>query len=100
MTAIAAFLGTAFGLYSGQIIEGLGHDVLIPFTAGGFLYLACTTILPDVLETNGGFTMRLLQIGSFMLGISFMFAVAELEEMETSSGMHHHHEHGHSHSEL
>lgn len=35
LTAIAAFIGTAFGLYSGQIIEGLGHDVLLPFTAGG-----------------------------------------------------------------
>ncbi len=35
LTAIAAFIGTAFGLFSGQIIQGLGHEVLIPFTAGG-----------------------------------------------------------------
>jgi zinc transporter 7 len=35
LTAIAAFLGTAFGLCSGQVIQGLGHEVLIPFTAGG-----------------------------------------------------------------
>ena len=35
LTAIAAFLGTAFGLFSGQIIQGLGHEILIPFTAGG-----------------------------------------------------------------
>lgn len=35
LTAIAAFLGTAFGLFSGQIIEGLGHEILLPFTAGG-----------------------------------------------------------------
>ena len=97
MTAIAAFLGTAFGLYSGHIIEGLGHDVLIPFTAGGFLYLACTTILPDVLETDCTMLMRILQIGSFLLGISFMLAVAELEEMESSSEMDR--DHGHS-SEL
>lgn len=82
LTAIAAFLGTAFGLFSGQIIEGLGHDVLLPFTAGGFVYLACVTILPDVLETDVSKTMRLLQVGSFMLGIAFMYAVALLEDME------------------
>ncbi len=35
ITAIAAFMGTAFGLFSGHIIEGLGSDVLLPFTAGG-----------------------------------------------------------------
>ena len=37
LTAIAAFLGTALGLFSGQIVEGLGHDVLLPFIAGGNL---------------------------------------------------------------
>jgi zinc transporter 7 len=35
LTAVAAFLGAAFGLFSGDIIEGLGNDVLLPFTAGG-----------------------------------------------------------------
>ncbi len=35
LTALAAFLGTAFGLFSGQIIQGLGHEVMIPITAGG-----------------------------------------------------------------
>ena len=88
----------------------MGHDVLLPFTAGGlwllwkrfgtacqyvclpnfffsmlypgFLYLACTTILPDVLETDVSAVMRLLQVGSFLLGIGFMYLVAELEAME------------------
>ncbi|KAL7541391.1 hypothetical protein ACHAXR_010884 [Thalassiosira sp. AJA248-18] len=108
LTAIAAFLGTAFGLYSGQIIEGLGHDVLLPFTAGGFLYLACSTILPDVLETDASALQRMCQIIAFLLGVAFMYAVAELEEMEASNGGHDHHHHhhghhssnGHSHSEL
>ena len=100
LTAIAAFLGTAFGLYSGQLIEGLDHDVLLPFTAGGFLYLACSTILPDVLETNVSAMMRLMQVGSFLVGVGFMYAVAQLEEMEASHGGHHQHHHGHKHGEL
>jgi len=96
LTALAAFFGTAFGLFSGQIIEGLGHDVLLPFTAGGFLYLACVTILPDVLETNVSMPMRLLQVASFLLGVAFMYGVALLEEMEASN--HGDHPHGHHHS--
>lgn len=35
LTSIAAFIGTALGLFSSHVIEGLGHDVLLPFTAGG-----------------------------------------------------------------
>jgi hypothetical protein len=50
----------------------------------GFLYLACSTILPDVLETDVSAVMRLLQVGSFLLGIGFMYLVAELEAMESS----------------
>ena len=96
LTAIFAFLGTAFGLFSGQIIEGLGHDVLLPFTAGGFLYLSCATILPDVLETDVGATTRLLQIGSFLLGVGFMYAVAVLEDLEYDEGQ----SHSTSHNEL
>lgn len=38
LTAIAAFAGTAFGLFSGQIIDGLDNEVLLPFTAGGTVH--------------------------------------------------------------
>ena len=106
MTAIAAFMGTAFGLYSSHIIEGLGHDVLLPFTAGGFIYLACTTILPEILETHVSVYMRILQIGSFGVGLAFMYAVAILEKIEghEKDGHHHSHDHYshhyHSHGEL
>lgn len=99
VTALSAFLGTWFGLFSGQIIQGLGHDVLLPFTAGGFLYLACATILPDVLETDVNVGIRVLQVSSFLLGVAFMYGVAYLEEMESSS-IEHEHEHEHMHSEL
>jgi len=46
LTAIAAFIGTAFGLFSGQIIQGLGHEVLMPFTAGGEGSMIFILLLP------------------------------------------------------
>ena len=96
LTAIAAFVGTAFGLYSSHLIEGLGHEVLLPFTAGGFLYLASCTIVPEILATPGGVKVRFFQLVSFAVGVAFLYAAGQMEEGGDSHGhgMHqHHHDH-------
>jgi len=82
VTALGAFLGTAIGLFADKLIEGLGHDFLLPFTAGGFVYLACVTILPDVLDTDASISLRLMQIVSFLIGLGFMFGVLIVEKWE------------------
>ncbi len=97
LTAIAAFVGTAFGLYSSQLIEGLGHEVLLPFTAGGFLYLASCTILPEILASPGSVKVRFFQLISFAIGVAFLYAAGHMEEGGHSHGhghgthQHHHH---------
>jgi len=116
-TACAAFAGTIVGLFLGTSVEEhVGHAVLLPFTSGGFVYLACVTILPEVLEEveeegkkrSGGVVIkeRILQLLAFGLGIAFMCMVSMLENMEGdgdmvglghSHGHHHHHGHGHNH---
>jgi hypothetical protein len=53
----------------------------------GFLYLASATILPDVLEADVSAVMRLLQVGSFLLGIGFMYLVAALEALEETKAL-------------
>jgi len=48
VTAIGAFAGAFFGLaYGGS--EG-GGEWMLPFTAGGFIYVACANVLPTLLE--------------------------------------------------
>ena len=86
LTALGAFLGTAAGLFAGSVVDGLGHDFLLPFTAGGFVYLACVTILPEILDAEASFTLRLMQIGSFLIGLGFMFGVLIVEEWEGTDG--------------
>ena len=94
-TALAAFGGTLVGLVASTSI---GHDVLIPFTAGGFVYLASVSILPEILEKqNVGVVLRILQVVAFGIGIAFMQLVAILEEMEGHDHGGHHHSHGHHH---
>lgn len=94
LTAIAAFLGTSFGLYSSQLIEGLGHDVLLPFTAGGFVYLSCCTIMPEVLDAPGGIQMRFFQLISFAVGVTLLYVAGQLEEEGHDFHPHHHHNEG------
>ena len=90
-TALAAFAGTMLGLAASTFDERLGHDVLIPFTAGGFVYLAAVSILPGVLEEpNVGAPVRMLQIAAFALGVAFMHLVSILEEIEEGGGDHYH----------
>lgn len=86
-TAIAAMIGSLVGLWA---VEGWGSHSMVYLTAGGFVYLACVTILPQVLDENGSFGFRVMQLLAFGAGIAFMYAVLMLEE-------HDHSGHGHSH---
>lgn len=108
LTAIAAFMGTAFALY---VSEGWNGHLLLFVTAGGFVYLAATTILPEVLDESSSPSLRLAQLSCFCLGIGFLYIVSLMEEHEHehhvgySAATHHHHhhhthEHDHHHGEL
>lgn len=108
-TAVAAMVGTAVGL---GLQDYAGGDRLVLVTAGGFVYLAAVTILPDVLESHGGhhdnggggarptWRFRLGQLLCFFIGIAFMHAVSLLEGMDADGHHHHgHHEH-HGHHDV
>lgn len=100
-TAIAAFAGTATAVAVSS--ESWMEDRLLWITAGGFVYLAGTTILPEVLNDEGHLptgirsrrlVFRLAQLFAFTSGIVFMSLVDWLSD----EGHDHHHHHGHVHS--
>jgi zinc transporter ZupT len=99
-TAIAAFAGTATAVAVSS--ESWMEDRLLWITAGGFVYLAATTILPEVLNDEGHLhngrrssrmVYRLAQLLAFSSGIIFMSLVDWLSDDDD----HHHHTHAHSH---
>jgi len=107
-TAVAAFIGTAIAIVVSE--EAWAEEQLILITAGGFLYLAGTTILPEVLSDEGirgresktsKRWLRFAQLIAFCFGIFFLYMVAVLEEAEHGSAdgthSHHHHHHGGHH---
>lgn len=97
-TAVAALLGTVAAL----MLDGWLGESLIFFTAGGFVYLAATNILPNVLNENGSGYFRVAQFAAVLTGVAFLYAVAVLEDHDHGDhhGHHHHgHHHGHSHDD-
>ena len=101
-TAIAAFIGTLVGLMASAFDDTLGHEVLLPFVSGGFVYLAACSILPELLEErNVSALLRSAQVLAFAAGVGFMQLVAILEDMEEGEYHHHHHSHGdHAHGHV
>ncbi|XP_072278042.1 zinc transporter ZIP13 [Pyxicephalus adspersus] len=76
MTAMGGILGAGFAVCA-QSPKGAGEAVawILPFTSGGFLYIALVTVLPDLLaETNMRNSM--IQVALISCGIALMTALS------------------------
>ena len=74
LSAAAAFVGIFVGYLTNSTLPGFAQ-VSLAMTAGGFIYIACTDLIPD-LHDHGASSMkeRMLQLGTIALGI-FLFVV-------------------------
>lgn len=78
LTAIACLIGTIIGF----VLENteIGTKWILPFTAGGFLYISCVQVLPTLVEKKYGKIQSLLHILFFIFGIGLMIFVGYVEE--------------------
>eukprot|EP01134_Creolimax_fragrantissima_P003544 CFRG3544T1 len=75
-TAIGAMLGTVVGLIAKDLLESSAW--ILPLTAGGFIYIATTTVIPDLLkESSVGQTF--LEMLAMSVGVLLMVIIAEFE---------------------
>jgi zinc and cadmium transporter len=76
-SSLAAFAGALGLLAMSSVVSGLS-DILVPFTAGGFVYIASTDLLPELhREPEAG--KSLVQLVGLIAGIAFMAALKGLE---------------------
>ncbi|NXV53699.1 S39A7 protein, partial [Uria aalge] len=61
--------------------EGAGEAAMLgvlPFTAGGFIYVGTVTVLPELLR-DAGPLQSLLQLLGLLAGVAMMVAIAHYE---------------------
>jgi len=70
ISALMAILGAITGYFISDFAHGFSHFVM-PLTAGGFIYIAMSDLIPEVHKENNQRRATLAFI-SFLLGIAFM----------------------------
>lgn len=78
-------LSTATGALAGTFCGLLAHNIgtaatlwILPFTAGGFIYIATVSVIPELLEeTKIGQSIK--EIIGLLFGVLMMVVIAQLE---------------------
>ena len=76
-TAAGAMLGTVCSL----LAEGIGSAAtawILPFTAGGFIYIATVSVIPELLE-DSKLIQSVKEILALLAGIFMMVVIGALE---------------------
>lgn len=77
ITALAAVVGGVATLVAASFVEGL-ETALIPITAGGFVYIASTDLIPELhKEPEAG--KSLLQLAALIIGVMLMWSLLLLD---------------------
>lgn len=76
VTAIGAVSGTVISLLLGSLDERANAWIL-PFTAGGFIYIATVHLIPQLKNSN--FKQTVVELICFVIGVSIMYMMSWLE---------------------
>ena len=77
LTAVGAIAGTICGL----LAEGIGTAAtawILPFTAGGFIYIATVSVIPDLLQDTAPW-QSIKEVFAIFVGVGMMVLIAYIE---------------------
>merc|ERR1712241_1388078 len=77
LTAVGAVTGCAVSLILGGATESAA-SVTLPFTAGGFIYIATVHVIPELLE-GSSFKQSVMEILALLAGVAMMIIIAQYE---------------------
>ena len=77
VTAIGAMIGTVVGLLTGGIESA--NNVILPITAGGFIYISTVSVIPELLEDCDSMVQTILELLAAASGVGLMTLIALLE---------------------
>lgn len=77
LSGVLALVGAGLGILLGNASD-LFLQLLIPFTAGAFIYISASDLIPELRKTNH-FSASFLQLSSLILGILIMLGLLFIE---------------------
>merc|ERR1712116_16728 len=77
ITAVGALTGCSVSLLA-QGMDSVATAWILPFTAGGFIYIATVSVIPELLE-NSKFSQSIKEIIALIAGVYMMVLIAEYE---------------------
>ncbi|KAJ8921088.1 hypothetical protein NQ315_015885 [Exocentrus adspersus] len=79
-TAVGAVAGTALSLLAQNSSGAMAAAWILPFTAGGFIYIALVSVIPELLdEEKPSVVQTFLQVAAMLAGVGMMVIIAEYE---------------------
>lgn len=79
-TAVGALAGTALSLLAQDSYDMFAAHWVLPFTAGGFIYIALVSVIPELLEEEKpSLFQTFLQLLAMLCGVYMMVKIAEYE---------------------
>jgi len=77
LTAVGALTGCVVSLLLGGATEAAA-SLTLPFTAGGFIYIATVSVIPELLE-GASFKQSVMEVIALLLGVAMMVVIAQYE---------------------
>ena len=77
LTAIGALTGCVVSLLLGGATEAAA-SLTLPFTAGGFIYIATVSVIPELLE-GATFKQSVMEVIALLMGVLMMVIIAQYE---------------------
>lgn len=79
LTAFGALSGTVISIYLQGTGEGVVSSLILPFTAGGFIYIATVSVIPELLEGHNKLSQSIKEILALLAGVYMMVIIAQYE---------------------
>lgn len=78
LTALGALSGTLVSLLFESAVNGVANTFILPFTAGGFIYISTVSIIPELKESTG-LCQSIKEIVAMVAGVLMMVIIAYIE---------------------
>lgn len=79
LTAFGAISGTVISIYLQGSGDGMVSSLILPFTAGGFIYIATVSVIPELLEGSNKLTQSIKEILALLAGVYMMVLITKYE---------------------